>query len=384
MISTFPIHIKTLFGFEDILAEELKQLGATHIQKYLRMVSVSGDTDLLYRINLACRTAIKVLKPIFEFSANNEKEFYNGIMSYDWSRWMTQEDTLAVNATTHSDLFTHSQYVSLLTKDAIVDQFRSRTGQRPNVDPERPVLRVNIHIQQNQCSVSIDSSGDSLHLRGYRQEMNMAPINEVLAAGLLLLSGWKGQCDFLDPMCGTGTILIEAAMIARHMAPNMERSFFAFQNWRDYDEKLFMKIKEELKQQVQPLPFRVKGFDMDFTAVKKARMNLHHILLDDCIDVIQQDFFKSTKESEGPLFIFFNPPYNERIKIDIAPFYAQIGNTLKRQYPGSEAWFITSNAEALKHVGLKPSQKIKTFNGSLESRLVQYLMYEGGKRRQED
>lgn len=380
MAQNFTITVKTLFGFEDILASELKQLGGLNIQKLQRMVSVEGDEGFIYKVNLACRTAIKVLKPLFTFQAQTEKEFYDAIYAHNWNQYLDVEDTLAIDATVHSELFRHSKYIALLCKDAIVDQFRNASGSRPNVDPEKPSVRFNVHIQGAQCTLSIDSSGDSLHLRGYRSQTGLAPINEVLAAGLLMLSGWEGQCNFLDPMCGSGTVLIEAAMIANNIPCNIHRTFFAFQKWKTFDEALFETIKEGLLKKTREFPYMLYGYDVDFSCIKKSRINIDQAMLEDFINVKQQDFFTSKKESEGPLHIFFNPPYNERIQIDTEVFYQHIGSALKHGYPNSKAWLITSNAEALKCVGLKPITKIKTFNGALESRLVGYELYEGSRK----
>lgn len=380
MPQNFKINVKTLFGFEDILANELKQLGGLHIQKLQRMVSVEGDEGFIYKINLACRTAIKVLKPLFTFQANSEKEFYDAIYAHEWKQYLESNDTLAIDATVHSELFRHSKYIALLCKDAIVDQFRNTSGNRPNVDLDKPSARFNVHIQGNSCTVSLDASGDSLHLRGYRSQTGLAPINEVLAAGLLILSGWEGQSHFLDPMCGSGTILIEAAMIANNIPCNIHRSHFAFQAWKTYDASLFELIKENLLKKTREFPYMLQGYEIDFSSVKKSRINIDSALLDDFIEVKQHDFFKSKKEVSGPLHIFFNPPYNERIQIDTDVFYQHIGSTLKHGYPNSKAWMVTSNAEALKCVGLKPFAKIKTFNGALESRLVGYELYEGSKK----
>jgi putative N6-adenine-specific DNA methylase len=232
----------------------------------------------------------------------------------------------------------------------------------------------------NDVTVSLDSSGNSLHQRGYRTQTNEAPINEVLAAGLLMLSGWKGQCDFLDPMCGSGTILIEAGMIACNIPANIHRKCFAFEKWQDFDAALYETIKENLLKKTKEFQFSIKGFDIDFQTMKKAKININQAYLEDYIDVEKQDFFSSSKDSDKPLHIFFNPPYNERISINTEDFYREIGNTLKRNYAGTNAWLITSNYDALKSVGLRPSAKIKTFNGALEARLVHYELYDGTKR----
>jgi len=376
----FKMTAKTLFGFEELLANELKQLGALNIQTGLRMVSFEGDNGFMYKANLACRTAIKILKPIHTFKLKNEQELYDGIYKIDWSEYMNEEQTLAIDATVFSDFFTHSKYVSLKSKDAIVDQFRDKKGTRPNVDIDRPDLRINIHINQDECTVSLDSSGASLHQRGYKTATNIAPINEVLAAGLLMLSGWDGQCDFLDPMCGSGTILIEAAMIACNIPANINRHEFAFERWADYDNAMFETIQAALLKKTREFHYNIKGHDIDITAIKKATDNIKNANLHEYIDIEQDDFFDTKKESQGKLHILFNPPYDERIGIKTEEFYEDIGNTLKRNYPGTTAWVITANLEALKFVGLRPSRKIKVFNGALEARLVKYDMYEGSKK----
>jgi len=376
----FKMTAKTLFGFEELLANELKQLGALNIQTGLRMVSFEGDNGFMYKANLACRTAIKILKPIHTFKLKNEQELYDGIYKIDWSEYMNEEQTLAIDATVFSDFFTHSKYVSLKSKDAIVDQFRDKKGTRPNVDIDRPDLRINIHINQDECTVSLDSSGASLHQRGYKTATNIAPINEVLAAGLLMLSGWDGQCDFLDPMCGSGTILIEAAMIACNIPANINRHEFAFERWADYDNAMFETIQAALLKKTREFHYNIKGHDIDITAIKKATDNIKNANLHEYIDIEQDDFFDTKKESQGKLHILFNPPYDERIGIKTEEFYEDIGNTLKRNYPGTTAWMITANLEALKFVGLRPSRKIKVFNGALEARLVKYDMYEGSKK----
>lgn len=371
---------KTLFGFEELLADELKKLGALHIQKGLRMVSFEGDTGFMYKANLALRTAIKIVKPIHRFQVRNEQELYQKMYHIDWSEYMTAQQTLAIDATVFSEHFNHSKYIALKCKDAIVDQFRDRGGVRPNIELESPDLRLNIHIHQDQCTVSLDSSGASLHQRGYKTATNIAPINEVLAAGLLLLSGWDGQCDFLDPMCGSGTILIEAGMIACNIPANINRQEFAFQRWPDWDEALFDLIRSSLLKKTREFPYSLRGFDTSMAAIRKAQQNVVNAGLEDYIQLSLQNFFRSGKPVEGNLHILFNPPYDERISVQTETFYKQIGDTLKQHYAGTSAWFITGNLEALKYVGLKPSAKIKVFNGSLECRLVKYELYDGSRK----
>lgn len=379
-MENFKMVAKTFFGFEDILAEELLKLGAQRVEKGTRMVSFYGDKGFMYKANLALRTALKILKPIKQFKVFNETSLYNGIQSIDWTDFLKVRQSFVVDTTVFSDRFNHSQFVALKTKDAIVDQFKSKFDDRPNIDKDHPDLKINVHIQNDLCTVSLDTSGASLHHRGYRTATNIAPINEVLAAGILILSGWEGQSHFLDPMCGSGTFLVEAAMIACNIPPNINRKEFAFEKWNDWDSDLFEKVEDSLLKKIKEFPYDILGYDKAPSAVAKASDNARNANLDDYIKVEQRNFFETQKESNGPLHMVFNPPYGERLDIDLERFYREIGDTLKQSYPGTQSWFITGNLEALKFVGLKPSRKIKLFNGKLESRLVKYEMYEGSKR----
>ncbi|WP_223548039.1 class I SAM-dependent RNA methyltransferase [Aestuariivivens sp. NBU2969] len=380
MEENFKMVAKTLFGFEELLANELLQLGAQKIQKGTRMVSFYGDKGFMYKANLGLRTAIKILKPIKTFSVNNEKDLYNNIYAMDWGQYLSATGSLAIDATVHSHLFKHSLFIAQKTKDAIVDKFRNTTGHRPNVDLKFPDVKINVHIDRHSCTVSLDASGDSLHKRGYKSATNIAPINEVLAAGLIMLSGWDGQCDFMDPMCGSGTLLIEAAMIACNIPPNLMRKEFAFERWQDWDVDLFEKIEDSLLKKTRDFHYKIIGYDKAPSAVAKAKENIKHAQLEDFIHVQHEDFFKTQKGGDQKLHMVFNPPYGERLNIDMQDFYKSIGDTLKQSYPGTDAWFITSNLDALKHVGLRPSRKIQLFNAKLEARLVKYVMYEGSKK----
>ncbi len=381
MVKNFKMVAKTLFGMEELLAQELRHLGASAVEIGIRNVSFEGDTGFMYKANLCCRTAIKILKPITAFNIFTEEDLYKKIYEMPWENYMDVKGTLAVNATVFSDVFTHSQYIALKTKDAIVDRFRDREGIRPDVDLDHPTLRINVHIDRNICTISLDSSGESLHKRGYKVESTLAPINEVLAAGIIMLSGWNGQCDLMDPMCGGGTILTEAAMIACNIPPNLNREEFGFETWPDFDVDLYEMIEEAALKKVRDFPHKIYGFDNDPVAVSKAKENIKSANLQEFIEVKEQDFFESKKETEKPLYVVFNPPYDERISVnDVEDFYSSIGNTLKRGYPGTQAWMITSNMEALKFVGLHPSKKIKLFNGKLEGKLVRYEIYEGSKK----
>ena len=379
-MENFKMVAKTFFGFEEILAKELQQLGAQEVEIGTRAVSFKGDKGFMYKANLSLRTALKILKPIYYFRATNEQNLYKGIQGIDWSKYLNEGQTFVIDTTIHSDNFKHTQFVSQKAKDAIVDQFRDKTGVRPSIDKEFPDLRINIHIDRDQVSVALDTSGASLHHRGYRTATNIAPINEVLAAGMLLLSGWDGSSDFLDPMCGSGTLLAEAAMIACNIPANINRKEFAFEKWNDWDNDLFDQIIDALIKRTKEFHHTIIGYDKAPSAVQKAKDNIQNANLDDYVSIVQGDFFESKKENVGPLHMVFNPPYGERLNIELERFYREIGDTLKNNYPNTNAWFITANLEALKFVGLRPSRKIKLFNGSLEARLVKYEMYEGSKK----
>lgn len=381
MNDNFKMVAKTLFGFEEILAKELTQLGAMHVEKGIRSVSFTGDKGFMYKANLGLRTAIKILKPIHTFRVIREDDLYKNVKRMPWEDYLKASGSLAIDATVHNSVFTHSKYTALKAKDAIVDRFREQSGERPNVDLRFPDLKINVHIDRQRCTISLDTSGESLHRRGYKTATNIAPINEVLAAGLLLLSGWDGQTDFMDPMCGSGTILAEAAMIACNIPPNLMRKEFAFERWNDWDVDLFEKIEESLLKKTRDFHHKILGYDKSPSAIQKAKENIKNAHLNEFIHVQHEDFFKTQKAGHDKLHMVFNPPYGERLeRLNVEEFYGNIGTTLKHGYPNTNAWLITSNLEALKFVGLRPSRKIKVFNAKLESRLVKYEMYEGSKK----
>lgn len=372
---------KTLFGFEELLAKELRALGATDVKIGVRNVSFVGDNGFMYKANMALRTSVRILKPINSFKVYSEDDLYKKLQQIDWDKYLNVDGTFAIDAVANSDNFTHSHYLALKSKDAIVDYFRDKFGRRPNIDIKYPDLQINIHIQKDYCTVSLDSSGDSLHKRGYRSATNIAPINEVLAAGLVLLSGYDGTQHFIDPMCGSGTILIEAAMIANNIPANINRKEFGFEKWNDFDEDLFEIIRNSLLKKVKESDAVIIGYDKAPSAIRKANDNIENAHLEDFIKVKQANFFTTEKEVEGKTIILFNPPYGERLEIDVPIFYKEIGNTLKQSYTNTNAWLITSNfTDGLKNVGLRTSKKIKVYNGKLECRLVKYEMYEGSKK----
>lgn len=371
---------KTLFGFEPLLAKELRNLGAGNVEEGVRNVSFEGDTGFMYKANLCLRTALKIYKPLRTFKVYNEKDLYKAVYDINWSSIFGPDQTFAVDTNMNTEIFNNSMFVSLKAKDAIVDKFRRVERERPNVSTQEPDVRIHIHIHDNTCTVSLDSSGNSLHQRGYRILTNIAPINEVLAAGLLLKSGWDGLTDFLDPMCGSGTFLIEAAMIACNIPANINRESYAFMNWKDYDAELHQKIVDASLNKVREFRHKILGYDKAPSAVRKTQENVENANLSEYITVERKDFFRTEKPVDTKLHMVFNPPYGERLPIEVDEFYAKIGDTLKQQYPGTDVWMITSNLEALKYVGLRPSRKIKAFNGKLEARLVYYEMYEGSKK----
>lgn len=370
-----------MFGLEEVLADELKDLGAQDVQPAVRSVSFVGDKGFMYKANIALRTAIRVLKPIRKFRVFDEDDLYKKIQQIKWEDYLSVENTIAIGAVVNSKNFTsNSHYISLKAKDAVVDYFRHKFHKRPNVDLKHPDVKLHVHIQRDNCTISLDSSGDSLHKRGYRSATNIAPINEVLAAGLVLLSGYKGETNFIDPMCGSGTILIEAAMIANNIPANINRDEFGFENWNDYDEDLFFKIQDSLLKKIRNSHFKIMGFDKAPSAIRKAKDNIKNANLSDFIGVHHVNFFNSVKEVFGSTTILFNPPYGERLNIDVKEFYKKIGDTLKHGYPDSTVWFITSDLEALKYVGLRTSRRIPLKNADLDCRFVRYDMYKGSKK----
>ena len=376
----FKMIAKTFYGFENILCNELLKLGAQKITKGLRSVSFYGDTGFMYKSNLSLRTALKILKPIKEFKFNDLDAYYESIKSIEWEKYMNIDSSFSINSVVfHSKIFNNSKFTSLKAKDAIADRFRSLFGRRPNVNTLNPDIKIEIHVNKSFCTISLDSSGESLHKRGYKKYNSTAPINEVLAAGIILMSGWDGKSDFFDVMCGTGTILIEAAMIAKNIAPNINRPSFAFEKWKDWNETLYETIEDSVKSKEIDYKFRIIGFDISNSMVKKAKKNIE-ISEIEIIEIYKKDFFDSKKYSDVESVLFINPPYNKRISIDINLFYKKIGDTLKNNYDKTSAWIITANLEAIKSIGLKSSTSIKLFNAQLESRLLNYNIYSGSKK----
>jgi len=366
---------KTLSGLEPVLVDELLALGAKGVRPLKRAVAFQGDTKLLYRANYELRTALRILLPIHSFSAYDERGFYHAVREINWLDYMGVNDTLAVDAIAQGEVFRHSKYLGLLTKDAIVDQFRDKKGRRPNVNTISPTLRINVHVQGTHADISLDASGDSLHRRNYRHDTVEAPLNEVLAAGMILLSGWKGKGPFVDPMCGSGTLPIEAAMLATNTPPQFKRDAFGFFKWLDFDKKLWKTVKSEADANIQEFEFDILGTDKDPRARNSTALNLMSAGLEHSIKVAKSNFEK-LEPPQPPGTLIMNPPYDERLKVeDTAQFYKGIGDVLKKRWTGWSAWIISSNREALKHVGLKTTQKITLYNGALECSFQKFELY---------
>ncbi|MEE4000328.1 class I SAM-dependent RNA methyltransferase [Tenacibaculum sp. FZY0031] len=381
MEKDFKMTAITMAGLEGVLADELRLLGAMEVKEGVRSVAFRGDKGFMYKANIALRTAIRILKPIKRSKIFDEEDLYEAIQRVKWERFLDVDGTFAIGSVVNSKNFTsNSHYISLKSKDAIADYFMHKYEKRPNVDLKYPDVKVHVHIHKEWLTISLDSSGESLHKRGYRSATNIAPINEVLAAGLILLSGYNGEENFIDPMCGSGTILIEAAMIANQIPANINRKHFAFENWKDYDEDLYFVIQDSLLKKIRSSHFKIMGFDKAPSAVRKAQQNIINANLDEFIGVHHVNFFNSKKEVFGKTTILFNPPYGERLNIDVEEFYTKIGDTLKNNYPNSTAWLITSDIQALKHVGLRTSKRIPLKNADLDCRFVKYELYEGSKK----
>jgi putative N6-adenine-specific DNA methylase len=370
----------TLYGLEQVLADELTSLGADSVRAHNRAVAFSGDKQMLYRANYHLRTALRVLKPLRAFPARNEEDIYNGIKDIVWEGIMGPESTLAVETVLVSQVYKHSGFISLKVKDGIVDRFRDRTGKRPSVDLKNPDVRIHVHLGDTHCNVSLDSSGESLHKRGYRTQGFMAPLNEVLAAGLIKLSGWEPGMRFVNPMCGSGTLAIEAGIMARGLPGGYFRSGFGFQAWKDYEPDLFESVRKErfLREYKDS---EIMACDLAFPAIRAAQQNLARAGLLGKIDLVKSDF-ESWQLSPGTGIIIMNPPYGERMEeTGLEQLYKNIGDTLKRNFPGYQAWIFSGNQEAMKYVGLKTSRKLTLFNGPIKCKYNQYELYDGSKKK---
>ncbi len=374
------ILVKTLFGLEDILADELKSLGGKNIRKTRRAVSCEGDIAFLYSANLHLRTALKILVPLYHFSASNEEDLYKKVRQFDWSKYIDLYQTFAIDNTVRSSIFKHSKYVALKTKDAIADQFKEKFGKRPNVDINNPDIQLDVYCSENHFTISIDSSGQTLNRRGYRVKGHAAPLNEVLATGMIKLSGWQAEQVLIDPMCGTGTILIEAAMMALNIPPQINRKVFSFMNWKNYNKALWYSILDRAKGQIENKNLKIFGGDHDKRILDQTQKTIQSLNLSENIQ-LNHVKIQNHKSNFNRGVIIVNPPYGERLDhTEINSFYKSISDAFKNNFQGFEAWVLSSNLQALKHLRLKPSKKIVLYNGSLECRFQKYELYAGSKR----
>ncbi|MGN0069982.1 MAG: class I SAM-dependent RNA methyltransferase [Prevotella sp.] len=375
-MNEFELIAKTFMGLEPVLAAELTALGAKSVKAGRRMVSFTGNKEMMYRANFQLHTAIRILKPIRHFKAGSADDVYEEVKKVDWKEIIEPGKTFSVDSVVYSEEFRNSRFVTYKVKDAIVDQFREQTGNRPNISVSNPDIRLNIHIAEDRATLSLDSSGESLHRRGYRQESVEAPLNEVLAAGMILMTGWKGDTDFIDPMCGSGTLLIEAALIARNISPGIFRKEFAFEKWTDFDAELFDHIYNDDSQE-REFSHHIYGYDIDMKAVNTARLNVRAAGLSNIISVEQADFKDFTKPKDKSIMVT-NPPYGERISTpNLLATYKMIGERLKHQFSGNDAWILSYREECFEQIGLKPSIKFPLYNGSLECEFRKYQLFEG-------
>jgi putative N6-adenine-specific DNA methylase len=380
----FTITAKTILGLEELLAEEIRQQGGINIEVIHRGVRFTGTQEILYACNYNCRTALRFLKPLWEFSANDDTELYNKCLKLPWDMLMGLDNTFAIDGAVFNSGITHSMYAALKTKDAIADSFRAKYAKRPSVDTDDPDIRFNVHINRNHCTISLDSSGSSLHLRGYKIAPGSAPLGEVLASGLIMLSGWDKKKTFVDPMCGSGTLLTEAAMIANDIPAGYYRKYFGFERWKDFDPALWRAVKERSKPEEQGSSVKIVGGDLSPLAIRTCRKNISSAGLEKAIS-LHPISFEKLKRPPGEVQLLMNPPYGERVKSDdIIGLYQMIGDTLKQNYQGAEAWIISGDLTAMKFIGLRPSKKIRIFNGPIECRFMKYELYEGSRKRKND
>lgn len=379
---TFEMVAKTFQGLEGVLAEELRALGAKQVETGKRMVSFRGDLETLYKANLCCRTALRILKPFYKFTAKDPEELYEKTKDFDWSSIMTLDKTFSIDTTAYSSEFTHSRYVTYRIKDAIVDWFKDRYGadKRPGVRLQDADVMINVHISGTEVTLSLDSSGESLHKRGYRVAQTEAPINEVLAAGIILLSGWRGEAPFVDPMCGSGTFLVEAALIAANINPGIYRKGFAFEHWKNFDSELFDRLYNDESGE-REVRFPIVGADISPKAVSIAESNLKSAGVAKYVDLKVMPLSKWSEAPQPAGVVVTNPPYGERISApDMDALYETIGSKLKHVFTGYNAWIIGYRDEYFRKIGLSASEKIPLYNGALECELREYVIFDGDKK----
>lgn len=379
MNDNFEMIAKTFYGLEEVLAEELINLGANDIQIGRRMVAFSGDKKMLYKANFCLRTAIRILKPILKFEARNADEVYKKVYDFDWSKFLDVDKSFAIDAVVFSNEFSHSKFVSYKVKDAIVDHFRDIDGKRPSVRINKPDVFLNVHIAETKCTISLDSSGESLHRRGYRQEAVEAPLNEILAAGMILMTGWRGETDLIDPMCGSGTIPIEAALIARNIAPGVFHKEFAFERWTDFDQKIFDSVYNDDSEE-REFEHKIFAYDNSPQAIQISTHNIQAASVSKEI-ILQQRPIQQFEQPKEKAILITNPPYGERISTnDILGLYHTIGERLKHAFSGSEAWILAYREDCMDQIGLRPSKTVELFNGSLNCQYRRYELFDGKMR----
>lgn len=371
--------IKTLPGLENVLAREVKMLGGRNVKEMKRAVSATGDLGFVYKANLWLRTAVRIMVVLDNFKIRDENELYKKLKKMPWVDMFDVSKSIVIDATVFSPHYTNSLFIAQRSKDAVADHFREKVNSRPSVSTREPDIRINVHITGNNCTVSLDSSGDSLHKRNYRQRVESAPLNEILAAGLLELSGWDKKSSLIDPMCGSGTILIEAAMMAYNIPPNVFRKNFCFKHWQNYQPDLFELIFDKSLEKEQTFSGRIIGFDKSQAALSKAAQNVEAALMDEQIELYQADFTAFDQKDKLPTTgtIVFNPPYNIKMEADIPELYKSIGNALKDHFSGYKAWVFSASQEGLKSIHMKAAKKYKLMNAKLDAWLVGFDIFSG-------
>ncbi len=379
MKENFEMIAKTFYGLEEVLATELRAIGAKNIIQHNRALSFIGSNETMYKANYFLRTALRVLKPILKCKVQTQKALYRNVKKYEWEKLFSLTDTFAIDTVVSSEYFKHSKFVALKVKDAIVDRFRDEFGERPSVDVNNPTVRISVHIFNDTCTISLDSSGDSLHKRGYRIASTAAPLNEALAAGMILLSGWDKESEFVDGMCGSGTIPIEAALIALNIPPGYLKEEYGFMKWKDFDSELWQKIKDEVESRTE-LDFKIIASDKSPEAIEAAARNIKSAKLLKFI-TLEKKYFDEQECNAGYGVIVMNPPYGERLKEDdLNRFYSEIGDTLKSNFTGFDAWILSASKTSMKRIGLKTSKRLTLFNGALECKYHKYELYRGTKK----
>lgn len=372
---------KTLSGLEPLLESELQEVGCENIKPVKRGFTFQATEEIMYKLNYTSRFGIRLLMEAFTFSFSTKEEYLKNISKFEWDTYVEPGKTIAVDAViTKSNIFNNSHFAELLTKDGVVDFFRNRYGLRPSVDKESPDLLINVYVNNDECVISVDTSGHSLHKRGYRVANHIAPLNEVLAAGIIKLSDWKMDCDFIDPMCGSGTILIEAGMMSSNIPAGYYRKDFGFMHWQTYKPAMFERIKKSANAEIKEFEHKIIGSDRSEESLQAALSNIKKAKLDKDIELRKLNFFEITRKN--PAHFVFNPPYDARLPIENSKeYYKKIGDTIKNNFQGSKVWMLVGNEELWKSVGLKPTIKIPLLNGMLDSRLLCFESYEGSKRK---